>query len=80
MIMAKHEKFLYSASLYAYVPKPMKKEMDELRRIDPSRYSNSQIVEDALAAYLPQLKQRLSFSQPVHDAQGKKSQGRRRAS
>jgi hypothetical protein len=68
----------YSVPVYGYVAPSVKAEMDLIRDIDPSRHSNSQLVQDALAQYVPRLRARLglSFKAPTH---GTPSRRRRKA-
>jgi hypothetical protein len=64
-------RFPYSAPVYAYVSKAMKRDLLALRRIDPNRMSESQVVQSALAEYVPRLKAQLgSFPTPAHEAPG----------
>lgn len=73
---------LYSVPVYGYVEPTVKAEMDRIRAVNPNHYSNSQVVQDALAAYIPKLKARLglNFRKPVQGAPGKRPRkGRREA-
>ena len=78
MAQPKIEKYEFSSPVYGYVPKPMKWELDELRKLDPNRYSNSQIIEDALGHYLPLLKAQLgvTFKMPTHETPSRRRKGK----
>jgi hypothetical protein len=66
-------KFKYSAQVFGYVPKPLKKRMVVLRGIDPKRFSESRVIEDALSQYVPQLEEKvLPFNVPTQGAPGRK--------
>ena len=61
----------YSVPVYGYVLPTMKEDLDMIRDVNPAHYSNSQIVQDALAFYVPQLKAKLgleNFRKPTHGA------------
>lgn len=66
-------RFKFSAQVFGYVPKAMKKRLVDLRKIDPKRYSESRVIEDALDAFLPQVEAKaFSFDQPTQGAPGRK--------
>lgn len=67
------ERFKFSAQVFGYVPKQMKKRLIDLREIDPKRFSESRIIEDALDAFLPQVEAKAStFRKPTQGAPGRK--------
>ena len=66
-------KFKYSAQVFGYVPKTLKERLVALRSIDPKRFSESRVIEDALSQYVPQLESKVgSFNVPIQGAPGRK--------
>ena len=66
-------RFKFSAQVFGYVPKAMKQRLIDLREIDPKRYSESRVIEDALDAFLPQVEAKAySFKKPTQGAPGRK--------
>jgi hypothetical protein len=62
-------RFKYSAQVWGYVPKATKQRLLVLRKADPRRNSESQIIGDALEEYLPLVEARTAGrSLPTQEA------------
>lgn len=73
MFMA--SRFKYSAQAFAYVPKPVKKRLLALRKIDSRRYSESVVIQRCLDVMLPEIEREAaeSFRVPAQDVPGRKT-------
>jgi len=69
----------YSVPVYGYVLPTLKADLDLIREVNPAHYSNSQIVQDALAFYVPQLKAKLGLANFRKPGQGASGRRRRKA-
>ena len=67
------DRFKYSAQAFAYVPKPVKKRLLALRKIDSRRYSESVVIQRCLDVMLPEIeREAASFRVPAQDVPGRK--------
>lgn len=65
-------RFKYSAQAFAYVPKPVKKRLLALRRIDSRRYSESVVIQRCLDKGLAEIEEEAtSFLKPTQEPRSK---------
>ena len=62
----------YSAQVFAYVKKPIKKRLVALRRIDHNRYAESRVIERCLEACLSAVEEEAADAQHEREADGRR--------
>jgi hypothetical protein len=56
-------RFPYSAQVFSYVRRSVKKRLAALRKIDPRRYSESRVIQLCLERWLPEIEKEATMSQ-----------------